>query len=128
MGADLYMRADGKLAESQVYGVNYFRDSYNATSLLWALGLSWWQDIAAMLDESRNLTPQNAEKLLAMIESRQLPSPEALVQTEGFRSAVVDRGKNSPDAWWQMLEKKQQVFAAFLRKAIDTGASIWCSV
>lgn len=37
--------------DSLIYSPShYFRDSYNEGSLLWSLGLSWWQDIGGLID------------------------------------------------------------------------------
>mgnify|MGYP001606332948 CR=1 FL=1 len=39
MGADLYIEG---VADDDVH----FRDTYNASNVLWTLGLSWWQMVA----------------------------------------------------------------------------------
>ncbi len=36
---------------SAMYAVGYFRDSYNSSTFLNKIGLSWWRDIVPLLDE-----------------------------------------------------------------------------
>lgn len=55
----------------------YFRDSYNDSSVMWQLGLSWWGDIIPMLVEEeetqrRFLTPEDCLKVADMVEARSL--------------------------------------------------------
>jgi hypothetical protein len=54
----------------KMYEEGYFRDSYNASSVLWPLGLSWWTDVGALLetdDDERVLTPDGVVRLLALL-------------------------------------------------------------
>jgi len=53
-----------------MYSQGYFRDSYNAWSLLWQYDLSWWDDFGKLLNKKSDLTPKKAELLLAMLTDR----------------------------------------------------------
>src|SRR5512146_3228468 len=47
-----------------MYAEGYFRDSYNITSVLKRLGLSWWKDVGPLLNKKGYLSPTKARKLL----------------------------------------------------------------
>jgi len=55
-GADLYA------------GEDYFRDSYNESSILWQLGLSWWRDVSDKIVDKEGVL--DAAKLLGMIKDK----------------------------------------------------------
>lgn len=45
-----------------MYSEGYFRDSYNATNVLWTLELSWWRDVTPLLSKDRELTGDNLKR------------------------------------------------------------------
>ncbi|RKY23779.1 MAG: hypothetical protein DRP62_05225 [Planctomycetota bacterium] len=47
----------------------YFRDPYNNGSLLWRLGLSWWEDVDKLIDNNGIL--KEPEKFLEMLEAKE---------------------------------------------------------
>ena len=101
----------------------YFRDSYNHSSLLWVLGLSWWGDINKMLDKNRNLSVANTKKLLEMIKERKVP--KTLVLNEEM--VTIDDGENSLAEWRKSFVKRRVEFIKFLEKAIALREPIYCS-
>ena len=98
----------------------YFRDSYNSGSLMWSLGLSWWEDVQELIDNEGDLHPLQIQKLLNMIESRDV-------------SVSNDFKADMPDEWTdedalKYLNEQLDSLVSFLQKAIDTNDTIGCSV
>jgi hypothetical protein len=108
---------------NKMNGHGYFRDSYNSSSLLWVLGLSWWGDINKMLDKKGNLSVANTKKLLEMIKERKVPNP--LVLNE--KMVTIDDGENSLAEWRKYFVKKRVKFIKFLETAISLREPIYCS-
>jgi len=96
----------------------YFRDSYNATSVMWTLGLSWWKDVIPMLSKSRSLRGKKLLALVEMIESakQKLPTKKELVKNH----ATVDAGENSIESWHKSYVEGRASLIAFLRRAVET--------
>jgi hypothetical protein len=105
----------------------YYRDAYNATSVLAQCGLSWWKDVGALTDEDGLLHPLKAAELIAMIEANplHLPTREELVARH---ARVDDIGPNSLKGWHEYFEKERGELLAFLRRAIALNEPIRCSL
>lgn len=101
-------------------GPGYFRDSYNGTSVLWRLELSWWQDVP-----HGELTADQLRKFRAEIVARTLkPVTVAGLKEEGCK---VDDGENSPKAWAKYFRNKKRQLVRFLDRAIkeaDKGGKV----
>jgi len=115
-GTPEYDRAhrDARRCHAQMYEKGYFRDSYNRSSLLWQFGLSWWLDVAKLLDKAHRLTPPKAQRLLDML-------------AEGepvFQANLSDLGRRER----RYFEEKYARFQAFLSEAIRRNESIDCSI
>ena len=98
----------------------YFRDSYNSGSLMWSLGLSWWEDVQELIDNEGDLHPLQIQKLLNIIKSREV-------------SVSNDFKADMPDEWTdedalQYFNEQRDELISFLQKAIDTNDTIGCSV
>ena len=98
----------------------YFRDSYNSGSIMWSLGLSWWEDVQQLMNNEGDLHPLQIQKLLNMIESRNV-------------SVSDDFKKAMPDEWTdedalKYFNEQRDALVSFLQKAIDTNDVIGCSV
>jgi hypothetical protein len=102
----------------------YFRDSYNCTSILWQLGLSWWRDVGDMLDDEGYMQPEKIKEFLAMIEAAELPEPEQLK----LENATIDDGENSREAWHKSFVDHRKQLIAFLGHALDLNEPIYCSI
>jgi hypothetical protein len=103
----------------------YFRDSYNGTSLFWALGLSWWHDVGELINSRGQMSPRNAKKLLTLIKSKKLKkiTKKALIEN---RCQIDD--ENTVKSWQRYYEDKKARFETFLQTAIDLNEPIDCSI
>jgi hypothetical protein len=100
-----------------MYSEGYFRDSYNDSSLLWTLGLSWWVDVSnKYIDDEGYISVESARKLISLIEPlpfMKFPEP-------------VD-GESEDDLRKYFTEKKEK-FLTFLRTAVKLNEKIYASV
>jgi hypothetical protein len=97
-----------------MYSSGYFRDSYNNSNLLWQFGLSWWSDVIPMLNRNDELSPQRAQKLLSMLDSRSAEFEERIAA----RAATKQK----------YFRKKWRALRYFLTTAIEQGEPIACSL
>lgn len=136
-------------AEAVKYGPEwYFRDSYNASSLLWMIGLSWWQDVpryqgpnadGVLLQQTEDgesydvpeLYPEGARKLAAEVRSRS----ELLMYTchqkglpEVGKPFVNIFGEDDRELDMKYFSEKFDALLAFLEGAADAGDTIYCSL
>ncbi|MDA1193236.1 MAG: hypothetical protein O3A46_16290 [Candidatus Poribacteria bacterium] len=98
----------------EMYEQGYFRDSYNPSSVLWQFGLSWWEQIAELLDEEHRLTPDKAKRLLDMLKEHE----------PRFQANLSDLRKQERE----YFQWKYAAFQAFLNEAIRRKESIDCSI
>jgi len=112
----------------KMYARGYFRDSYNATSLFWILGLSWWNDTGNELDEEGRLSVAGCKKLLAEVKGRAVPSVKQVASYLAGQNAAVDDGENSPAEWRKFFVNKRRRFIRFLEKAIELNEGLDCSI
>ena len=145
MGADLYMNKayDKRMEEhrasldelgkhpsheeleplyDKIYkqGDVYFRDSYNSGSVMWAMGMSWWDDVVPMLDQDGNLSHEDTLKLVNKI-------------TDAPINVSADFLENMPDEWTiddaqKYLREEQQKLVGFLMRAVETDDTVGCSL
>lgn len=110
-------------AYDHLYGDgHYFRDSYNATSVLHRMGLSWWQDIEYDVhDEAAdiNVSPDACRRFLEKVQNAPftLPTRNELLRDH----AKVDDGENSVEAWHKFYAERREKLIAFLKRAIENG-------
>jgi hypothetical protein len=159
MGAELYLDSilepflescgDLKTTDVEDWEISggYFRNSYNANDVMWAMGLSWWDLVIPMLDENGLLPIARARELVAMIEARPL-TREALARH--FLENVVDGDNKHPisslvvhdlitraisvpktlppefESFASFLVKKRADLLTFLKKSIVLGERIAC--
>ena len=74
-GSDEANKAQEKVGElfNKLYSSEvYYRDSYNHGSLLWSLGLSWWDDVTKYIDDEGDMSPDKAQEFLDVIEGADL--------------------------------------------------------
>ena len=98
----------------------YFRDSYNSGSVMWAMGMSWWDDVVPMLDEDGNLSHEDTLKLVNKI-------------TDAPINVSADFLENMPDEWTiddaqKYLREEQQKLVGFLNRAVETDDTVGCSL
>jgi hypothetical protein len=98
----------------------YFRDSYNGSSVLARLGLSWWTDIPG-----GKLTAEQLRTTLELVKSRKLaPCTEAELRAA---HVAIDNDQNSVEAWQNYYINKKRRLVAFLERAIlyaDVGEGV----
>lgn len=114
----------------RMHGSGYFRDSYNATSVMWTLGLSWWEDVGKLTDPEGNLHPDNAKMLVEMIQRAQ-PLFEDLVALEAKLrkdQVTLDNGKNSVASWAKFFRQKRDRLVRFFQTAIKKNEPVYCSI
>ena len=109
-------------------GDHYFRDSYNSTSVLHRLGLSWWNDMEydVQYDEATdsypgdvNVSPEACRRFLEKVQAApfKLPTRAELIASH----AKVDDGENSVEAWHKFYTEKRDRLITFLKRAIENG-------
>jgi len=110
----------------KMYSKGYFRDSYNCSSMLQTLDLSWWQDVGKLLNKSNELTPTKAKEFLKLIQSAslKLPTKKELIK----KGANVDNKKDTLKSWHDMFKKHKQELIDFLNEAIQLKENIRCSI
>lgn len=125
----------GTALYDQMYTNNpyYFRDSYNSSSLLWLLNLSWWTDVGALLKQYDGNPPdtedEDREPLLSVEGIRVfLRKVEALHLTDAqVRKVAHDWEGETFDSMMTYFTEKRQRLIDFLNRAIDLDCPLYCS-
>jgi len=97
----------------------YYRDSYNASSLLWRYGMSWWQLSDQYCDEEGMM---GKEGIMAIRQGTSYP-----VNEEQIRIDFADH-EDGPDSWVEYFNSKRKRLHAFLQLALERDAALYCSV
>ena len=110
-------------------GDGYFRDSYNGTSILGRLGLSWWQDLEYDVEYDdatdsypggNNVSAEACKRFLEKVRARGAPSIATEAELRS-RHCSVDNGENSVESWNKYFAEKHGRLMAFLERAIENG-------
>lgn len=120
----------------------YFRDSYNGTSLAWALGFSWWADVIPLLssyvsedaegnvaadDNTGNLLfGENLQTFRRMVAKE--IQPDVTVERLRKQDCLVDDGEHSPETWLTYFEEKRLRLLRFIDTAVTLNEPIYCSL
>lgn len=113
----------GALLESK----GCFRDNYNATSVLWRLGLSWWDDVMPLCDPEGRLKGKALRKFRQMVKDAKLILPtRAELQAQGLKLAQA--GEYSVAGWGSYFQRSQAQLLAFLDEAIASRSAVVCSL
>jgi hypothetical protein len=111
-------------ASDRLYGGDhYFRDSYNATSVLQRLGLSWWRDMEYDIhdeDSDINVSPEACRRFLEKVRAAPF-IPATRAELESRHAKVEDEGENSVEGWNTYYAEKRERLIAFLERAIENG-------
>lgn len=123
-GSEQGAEAQKKVSEyyDKMYSQGYFRDSYNDSSLLWLLDLSWWTDVGDMLDKQGKLSVENTKALLKTVKERK---PLLAKNMEKINFADWSEPKVEVIEYFG---KKYNNFVAFLEEAIRLNEPIDCSI
>ena len=97
----------------------YFQDPYDKRSVLWSLGLSWWEDCKNLLDSEGHLSGENLSTFIRLVEEAEqnLPTREQL-----------DDDENSVEAWHKHYVERRETLLKFLKGAQKNKQAIRCSV
>jgi hypothetical protein len=126
MGADLYIRKLTDEVEKPWDSEDgYFRDSYNGTSVLWTLGLSWWQDVTPLLNEEGELGGKNLKKFRDMVLNAKQEMPTESKLKEMY--CKID-AEETLESWHNYYTDKREKLLAFLNRAIELNSSIDASL
>lgn len=93
----------------------YFRDSYNDSSLMWTLGISWWTHVTKMTKDGV-LDPEGCLELIRMMEERK---PD--MKLPPWPDEV-----NTPTAK-EYFDEKYERLIKFLKKGAE-GEGVYCSL
>ena len=111
-------------AYEKLYGdEHYFRDSYNGTSVLNRLGLSWWRDMEYDVDDENseiNVSPAACQRFLDKVLACEL-KPATFAELKSRHCAVEETGENSVEAWNKYFAEKRERLIAFLKRAVENG-------
>ena len=129
-GTKIWERHQRKVekAHSNLMSEGYFRDPYNAESLFQSLGLSWWRDVGALLEnqEGPTLSGPDLLKFKTMVES----ATPAWEDDQAW-AAHKDRNKLKEEGtitWKRYFIQKRQELLDFIQQAIDLGEPIYFSI
>ena len=111
---------------------HYFRDSYNATSLFWRLGLSWWQLAGDdIIDDNNVMSAINIQLLLERfyeVRGDRL-SDDAI---EKWHGANMENEMISDEQTWQewaeYFREKGERFEQFCKRTLENDGHWQCSV
>lgn len=101
---------------------HYFRDSYNYSSLLWQIGLSWWEDIGDKLDEDGCLPKKEIRWLLNEIKNAEIKKPTKEELEKNYAS------EDNAEDWYNYFLEKRVRFIKFLQCALREDAKLVCSI
>jgi len=115
-GTPEYEEAQRRVLEcyERMFAAGYFRDSYNASNLLWHFGLSWWTDVGERCTTDGYLEPKDAAAFLAVLRDRE----------DVFRDNLAGLGPDEAAA----LNDDYARLRAFLGQAIALDEPIRCSL
>jgi hypothetical protein len=110
-------------------GDGYFRDSYNGTSILGRLGLSWWRDLeydvaydkaSGSYPGGNNISAEACKRFLDKVRAAGEPGVATESELQS-RHCAVDDGENNVESWNKYFREKHTRLLAFLERAIENG-------
>lgn len=127
--------------ESIYDDAGYFRDSYNAASVFWRLGMSWWRDIEEYAEINPNqdyngkpyknwISPESCLKLADKIKKTQLQLVSTVEELEQLCASTKDDedGTSAVDSWNKYWTEKKAHLIDFLQRAAACGSGVRFSV
>ena len=101
----------------------YFYDPYSYLSVMWAMGMSWWQEIIPMLKNDGHLPLDNCEELIKILENTDVIPERSIISDIDRDRAEIDENFNQ-----EYMENKKKRLIQFLKKSIDNKVPIYCSL
>lgn len=111
----------------QMFSAGYFRDSYNGTSVLTRLGLSWWQNVRPLLDKNGVLKGKALKQFRKMVHDAQLKLPTSEELAEAHMQLDAE-GENSLAGWHKYFREQRALLLEFIDQAIAWEGTILCSL
>lgn len=113
------------------YSVGYFRDSYNSSSLLSQLGLSWSGDISKRLNDESYLPVEDCKWLLEEINNKRIGESVTEEPMMARLFSVLGQEKTNVALDAERLEyfvKKKSMLVNLLLDAIELDEPLYCSI
>lgn len=104
----------------------YFRDSYNDSSLLWILGMSWWH--SEFIDEDGEISVEGCRRFLEALEVHRIPRRSQMDWDGWVRGHHVKDEGDGGRKWRKYFVWKRRKLMKFLRTAIELNESVEASV
>ena len=117
MGANLYINS---LTMELSGESTYFRDSYNYTSVFWAMDLSWWKVVIPMLNKNNYLPIENCRELLRIIKSSEIDLDNNYSEREKKDAQKFECFNE------EYMENKRAELIDFLERSIEIKIMIEC--
>lgn len=118
-------QADVEKYVELMFSAGYFRDNYNASSVLWRLGLSWWEDVIPLCDAAHNLKGTALMNFRDTIRTAKLKLPtKAELHADGLQRTPL--GGLGLAQWHGYFRHRHKELLAFLDEAITRNTSIYC--
>lgn len=118
----IYQKQVSEAYENMSPEEGYFRDSYNTTSVLARVGLSWWADVVPMQDDNGNLTPDALTHLADLIEKAEI---NPLTQEEFDKNC--DKSETI-ESWNAYFATNRDRLVKFLRSAAEANEPVYASL
>jgi hypothetical protein len=140
---DDFIRMSEELFDDARASGGYFRNGYNTGDVMWAMGLSWRNDVGAMLDSEGRLPIDQACALIAKIETRPLTRERVArhifehmtdsVVVHAVAGGVADLTGAAPsptdvEELFAFLGKRRAQLLTILRKSVALGEPLVCSL
>jgi len=120
-------RAEAARFSELMFSAGYFRDSYNHTSVLTLLGLSWWQHVNPLCNADSQLAGENLKHFRQLVADAQLVLPTR-AELEELGLTLETNGENSLAGWQAHFQQRHAELLAFLDQAIACQGTILCSL
>jgi len=114
----------------------YFRDSYNNSSVLNRLGLSWWKDVTPKLDKGSNLDVGGCIWLIEQVKARKIrkvtkAEMERGIDIKDLKNAgwnMKNVNQRQVDSWNRYFVAKKKLLITFLQRAVKAHTPVECSL
>jgi len=107
----------------------YFYDPYSYLSVMWAMGMSWWQEVVPMLKNDGHLPLDKCEELLQMIEASDVLlercTDSEFEEISKNNKITAERDENFNQEY---MENKKKKLIRFLKKSVENKTLIKCSL
>jgi hypothetical protein len=110
-----------------MYEEGYFRDSYNDSSLLWQLGLSWWTDVGELVNKKGYMPVTKMKKFKTMLEDRDV-AIDLGKEEKGTQWGFADCTEAQLKEWYDHFQEKKIELIKMVSVAIELKEPLRCSI